>query len=417
MASEFHKGKAPLFAATIGVACGASPVPFNVFPLVIGPLHNEFGWSFAALSAGVTVYGILGALLAPAIGRLVDRYGVRPVALTSLGLFGIAFSLFAFLPNNIGAYFLLWALVGVVGIGSTPVSWSRAISMWFFANRGLALGIMLLGTSLSAMVIPPIGNAVLQISDWRMVFPAIALMPLLVALPLALVLFREPGPEEMTAQLTDEKGDLAGMPFAEALRDRRFWILFGSVVVIALAYGGAHIHMVQIVTLKGYSATFAASVMSVVALGIFAGRIIVGMLFDRIWAPAAAFPVLVMPILACILLIGDGTGSAAIYLAALLLGFAAGAESDIIAFMAARYFGMRAYGRIYGALYMPFGIFASVSPLLYGYVRDTTGSYDIILMAAACLFATGATALLFMGRYPDYALKDGPKATQQGLTA
>lgn len=88
-------------------------------------------------------------------------------------------------------------------------------------------------------------------------------------------------------------------------------------------------------------------------------------------------------------------------LAGFFLGFAAGAESDVVAFMAARYFGMVEYGRIYGLLYMPFGIFSSISPLLYGYVRDQTGSYDLMLQVSMVLFAIGGAILLTLGRYPE----------------
>ena len=88
-------------------------------------------------------------------------------------------------------------------------------------------------------------------------------------------------------------------------------------------------------------------------------------------------------------------------LAAFLLGFAAGAESDLIAFLAARYFGMAYFGRIYGMLYMPFGLFSAISPLVYGIVRDRTGSYDPVLTVAAGMFVVGGALLLAMGRYPD----------------
>ncbi|BDW81498.1 MFS transporter [Erythrobacter sp. Dej080120_24] len=400
MASEFRLGWKPLAAATIGVACGASPIPFNVLPIVIGPMNEDLGWSFAEISIGITIYGIVGALLAPVIGALVDRHGVKPVALASLALFGVAFAAMFFVPKYLPAYFLLCAVIGAVGIGSTPVSWSRAISMWFEANRGLALGILLLGTSLAALVVPQIGDYVLERSSWRSVFPAVALLPLLVALPLTFLFFREPKPHELPVSADGTSTVRSGLTRAEALRSPRFYILYASVCLVALAYGGAHIHIIQIITLKGFDRSFAADVLSVVALGIFAGRILVGLLFDRFWAPGIAFPVLLLPVLSCLILISDGTGATAILIAGFCLGFAAGAESDIIAFMAARYFGMREYGRIYGLLYMPFGIFASISPLLYGEVRDRTGSYDPVLQVAMVLFFIGGVILLFMGRYP-----------------
>ena len=399
--SEFKLGWKPLSAALVGVMCGASPLPFNVLPLVMGPIHAETGWDFKTISAGITIFGVIASLTAPFVGGLADRYGVRPVALISLLLFGVAFASLWFVPATIPAWFAFWAVIGFIGIGSTPVTWSRAIAMWFAKNRGLALGIMLLGTSLAGLIIPQIGTRAIEAGGWRLVFPVVALMPLALALPLALGWFREPRPEERPVGVAGADGALVGRTVSAAMRDYRFWVLFGSIMLIALAYGGAHIHMVQMVQLHGFSAKTAAGVMGIVALGILAGRVIVGLLFDRFWAPGVAFPVLLMPAVACVLLMGHASSLTMVMAGGFMLGFAAGAESDVIAFLTAKYFGMAHYGRIYGLLYMPFGIGSAISPILYGAVRDATGNYDAMLTAAAVMFACGGAALLTLGRYPD----------------
>ncbi len=403
--SEFKMGGKPLAAALIGVACGASPLPFNVLPLVMGPIHKEFGWDFAAISSGVTVFGIIAALFAPLFGGLSDRYGVRPVVLWSLFLFGLVFGAFFFVPSTYGGYLVFWAILGAIGIGSTPVTWSRAISLWFNRHRGLALGIMLLGTSLAAMVVPQIAQKAIASGGWRMAFPIVALLPLCVALPLAWLWFREPRPEERPAGVSDESGMIVGFTLSEALKSYRFWILLVSILLTAFAYGGAHIHIAQIVGLHGFSAEVGASVLGVVAIGILVGRLLVGFLFDRFWAPGIAFPALLLPAIACWLLMGTEATMSHVIIGGFLLGFAAGTESDVIAFLAAKYFGMAFYGRIYGVLYMPFAIGSAVSPIIYGLVRDRTGSYDLILMVAIGMFAVGGALLLLLGRYPDLDAK------------
>lgn len=404
--SEFRLGGKPLLAALLGVTCGASPVPFNVLPLVMGPMHQEFGWDFASISAGMTIFGIIASLMSPVYGAMADRLGVRPVALCSLFAFGVVFGAFWFMPGSLAGYYFFWAVLGIVGIGSTPVTWSRAISMWFSKNRGLALGIMLLGTSLAGMLVPQIAHAVIDAGGWRLAFPALALLPLLIALPIGLAWFREPRPEEQPVGISDSSGKLIGLSLREAVRGYRFWVLFTSIALASFAYAGAHIHMAQIVQLHGFGAGTAASVMGVVAMGILAGRLIVGLLFDRFWAPGVAFPALLLPAIACFLLMGTETPLSLLFAGAFLLGFAAGTESDVIAFLAARYFGMAHYGRIYGVLYMPFGIFSAISPMVYGAVRDATGSYDPVLMASMALFVSGGALLLLLGRYPDLAARD-----------
>jgi MFS family permease len=415
--SEFRLGGRVLAAALLGVTCGASPIPFNVLPLVMGPIHAEYGWDFAQIAAGVTLFGIIASLLAPVFGAMADRVGVRRVALTSLFLFALMFAAFYFVPASVGGWWVFWALLGIIGIGSTPVTWSRAISLWFNKNRGLALGIMLLGTSLAAFVVPQIAQYAIREWGWRSAFPVVALLPLLIGLPIGLLWFREPRPEERPAGISDASGVVIGVTLKEAARDYRFWVLIASILIIALAYGGAHIHIAQIVSLHGFSGQVAANVLGVVALGILTGRLLVGFLFDRFWAPGIAFPALLLPAIACWLLMGTGTSLPLLMFGAFLLGFAAGTESDVIAYLAARYFGMANYGSIYGALYMPFGIASAISPIVYGLVRDRTGSYDPMLTAAMGMFAVGGSLLLLLGRYPDWAAARAEPSSPRPLAA
>lgn len=404
--SEFKLGRPVLVACVAGVACGASPIPYNVLPVILGPVNAEFGWGRFEILLGLTIFGVLASFLAPLLGSMADRHGVRKVALWSLLAFSAVFAAFALVPGQLWAWWAMWAVLGLVGIGSTPVVFSRAVNLWFVKNRGLALGIMLLGTSLAGFIVPQIARRVVEGMGWREVFPIVALLPLLVAIPLALLWLREPRGEEKPAGITDADGRTVGVTAATALKDRRFWILWVSIAAIAFAYGGAHINMVQILDQHGIGLADAANVMSIVALGIMSGRIIMGLLLDRFWAPAVAFPVLLMPAFAAFLLMGTSTAFVPLAIAGFMLGFAAGAESDLIAFLAGRYFGMVQFGRIYGLLYLPFGVFSALSPAIWGLVRDRTGSYDPILMVAMVLFVFGGSLLLLLGRYPVLTVPD-----------
>lgn len=399
--SEFRMGWKVLLAGFLGTMCGASPLPFNVLGFLFQPLHEEFGWNVQQVSIGITVFGISASLLAPVFGSFADKYGVRRVAIWSLVGFVIAFSSLYFTPPTLIGFYALWLLVGIVGIGSTPVTWSRGLSLWFVRQRGLALGIMLVGTSAAAFVVPQLAVWSSAEFGWRAIFPVVALLPLLVALPMTLAFFHEPRPEERPVALNTASGALAGMTLKQAMATRQFWLLWFSIFLIAAAYGGAHIHLPAIVADHGIDRSAAAGIMGIVGIGLLCGRIGVGFLLDKIWGPAVAFPVLCLPAIACYLLMGTDSAMAPISVAAFLLGFAAGAESDLIAFLSARYFGMANFGRIYGMLYMPFGLMSAISPVIYGTVRVQTGSYDGVLTAAAFAFIAGGALLLLLGRYPE----------------
>ena len=404
---EFSKGWTILLAGVLGVACGASPIPFNVIGFTLEPVKAEFGWTQVQAVTPITIFGLIASLLAPVFGWLADRYGVRPVALWSLFAFGIAFAAIALTPTGGGsstlmAYYGLWVLVGLVGIGSTPVTWSRAINLWFFKHRGLALGILLMGTSLAAIVVPKLTVWSIEEFGWRAMFGIVALLPLLIALPVVYFLFREPRPEERPSAITSASGALTGVTLATALKDYRFWLIWLSIAFIATAFGGAFINMPTILGDRGLDAQTAASVMGILGIGILSGRIITGLLLDRLWQGFVAFPLLCLPAISTWILVSDVSISFPLAaLAGFLLGFAAGAESDLIAYLAGRYFGMANYGKIYGMLYMPFGLFSAFSPLIYAAVRDETGSFDAVLWAAKFAFVIGGALLLLLGKYPN----------------
>ena len=399
--SEFTLGWKVLVAAMVGVACGASPIPYNSIGFLLGPLHEEFGWSFRDISLGLTICGIAGSLLVPVYGSLSDRYGVRPVALFSLLAFGLSFAALALTPASLTGYWLLWLVVGVVGFGSTPVTWTRGVNLWFFRRRGLALGITLVGTSLTAILVPPLAAYSVENFGWRLTFPILALLPLFLALPIGLLLFREPRPEQRPPELTVD-GVLPGVTLSQAFGGYRFWLIWLSILCVAFAYGGVFVHLAQMLIGHGFTVTAAAAIVSTQGLAILVGRVGTGYLLDRFWAPLVTLPLLSAPAIACWLLAGDGLTPVLAVVSAVILGIATGAETDLIAFLAGRYFGMAHYGKIYGMLYLPFGLASAVSPAVYGWVRDTTGTYDAMLYVAIGLFIAGAVMLLGLGKYPDF---------------
>jgi OFA family oxalate/formate antiporter-like MFS transporter len=417
---EFRRGWRVLLAALLGTAFGASPLPFQTTGFMIQPIRDEFGWSVSQITLGATIYGILGALLAPVFGAMADRWGVRPVALASLAAFGVVFASFSVMPASLAGFYALWTLVGLVGIGSTPITWSRAVNLWFFRHRGVALGMTLVGTSIAAMILPTLTVWLIHGYGWRGAYALLALLPLAIALPVALALFREPRPEERPPELNAVDGSgqvaLGGLTLREALAGRRFWILAVSIAFVSFAYGGSLVHMPQMLKAQGFVDTQAAIVVSLFGVSIFAGRIITGLLIDRFWAPLVTLPILSLPALSCLLLTSDSFGFTTAVFAALLLGFSSGAETDLIAYLAGRYFGMANYGRIYGSLYMVFGISTALSLVAYAGVRDATGSYDLILYVAAAMFVGGGLLLLALGRYPTKE-ELAPRAAAPATTA
>ncbi len=417
--NEFSLGWKTLLAGVLGVACGASPIPYNIIGFTAAPLAAEFGWSQTQAVLPITIFGVIAALLAPVFGAMADRFGVRPVALWSLFAFAVAFAAISLTPtandpSTLYIYYGFWVVVGLVGIGSTPVTWSRAINLWFFKHRGLALGILLMGTSLAAMVVPQVAVWAITNFGWREMFLIMGAFPI-AALIISFFLFREPRHDERPKAIESATGKLTGVTLGMALKDYRFWIIWLSIALIATSFGGAFINMPRMLGLRDIDTQTQATVMGILGIGIFAGRLITGALLDRFWQGFVAFPLLCLPAISAWILLGENITFPLAAAAGFLLGFAAGAESDLIAYLTGRYFGMAHYGKIYGMLYMPFGLFSASSPLIYAQVFDRTGSFDPILTVAIGGFVVGGGLLLLLGRYPDEFPEFEPEDAQEAL--
>jgi OFA family oxalate/formate antiporter-like MFS transporter len=399
--SEFTLGWKVLVGAAVGIACGASPVPYAALGPLTKTIAADTGWSRGEIQASALCFSAAVISLMIVYGMLIDRFGVRKIALFSTLGFGLGFASLALSPANLHIWWALWALTGAIGGASIPISWTRGVNSWFVTNRGFALSIALTGTALSGFVLQALPGYLLPQFGWRGTILIISGLPLLIGLPTAYFLFREPKAHERPAAVVaNSQVEQWGMTLGEAARTRRFWLMALAFGLVAMAFGGLYTNYNPLLTDKGFDPKTAGLVAGSIAISILFGRLAAGWLIDRFWAPAIAFPMLALPAVSCWLLTFDTISVNQAVLAAVLIGFAAGAESDLIAFMAARYFGLRHYGKVYAALYMPFALMSAISPAWYGHVYATEKSYNSALWIALFLFVAGAVALLGVGRYP-----------------
>lgn len=241
------------------------------------------------------------------------------------------------------------------------------------------------------MVVGP----VIAAYGWRGGSLAIAALILCVALPAVGLML----PNGATRAPREAQMGATGMALREALCSRRFIQTAAAFFLLGLGITALIVHLVPLLTDRGLSPLQAVHTAAWLGFAVMAGRIIVGMLVDRYHAPFVGFVFLLLPVVSCLLLL-NGLSP---LLAVLLLGLAAGAEIDLLAYLVARQFGMRAYGEIYGWALSIFSLGAGLGPVLAGVAYDRHGSYDFAIVAAAGLVLTGAAAIAMLGRFPAYA--------------
>jgi MFS family permease len=131
-----------------------------------------------------------------------------------------------------------------------------------------------------------------------------------------------------------------------------------------------------------------------------------GVLMDRIFAPHVGIAVFGIGALGALALTyGGSLGS---YFSAISVGFCTGTEVDLIAYLTARYFGLRIFGRLYGVLYSAATLGAAAAPLLYGIIADRTGGYHLALMISVATYLSVAVIMMLLPQFPAVSRPEEP---------
>jgi MFS family permease len=393
-ASEFARGWKPVAGGTMGMMFGISALPFYTLGVFVKPIQAETGWSREDVQLGFTVMKLGLVLCGWLWGMAVDRFGSRKVALAAQAGLGTGLIL---LPNFTGSqlqWYLGWALMAALGAGTTPVTWTRCINGWFDGARGAALGLTLMGTGITAVIAPPIITAVLETRPWGDGYRLLGASVFLIAMPLVWLSFRD------APALTEHDRPVEGAARGAGLKSWRFWLIFLVISAVAFAIGGIIPSLVPLLTDRGMSMGDAAGYAALVGVAVIMGRVSAGLLIDRFWAPAVGAVLLALPLVSALLLMGPLPSPLMIGVAVVLIGLTAGAEFDLLAYLTARYFGMKNYGFLYAIQTIGLLLMAGIAPPVFGRVYDRTGSYDPALMLVAGLFLAAPPLLLLLGRYP-----------------
>src|SRR6266403_228396 len=344
------------------------------------PMTAEFGWTRSQYYSGLTVQMIAAMVLVPVVGYLVDRFGCRRIALPGIVAYAAGLGLLGLAGGSLWQWWLLCLLAVPLMVFTTQPVWLSAVASRFQASRGLAMAVALSGMGVGNMVWPLAAALTIHALGWRTALRALPLGWGLIVLPLTWALFSDRG----------------GLPAVHAapLAKPRVFALLGSKRFVFLAAAGACFagpmfaltaHLVPLLRSHGLGATTAAELAGLAGVFAVVGRIGVGYLLDRWATRQVAMIVFMTPILAFALLWRSDGSTPLAALAVALHGLAAGAEIDIIAYIASRQFDRRVYGTVYAVALSAFSLTASVGPLLAAVYFDLSGGYNLFLLTAAFL--------------------------------
>jgi MFS family permease len=401
--SPFYGWWIVLVSAT-GLFFGGVPLTVYSFSVFLKPLMVVFHAGRAAISLGYTLKLLTGAAAAPLFGWLIDRFGPRKVILLGTALFGLTLLANRFVCGGVWQLYLFYVLLGLTLHSTGPIPYSSVVSHWFDRRRGLALGLMMLGIGLGAVVVPSLVQQLISRWGWHAAYTILGCVVLLIPTPVVAATLRET-PQQMGLQVdgvvaaTAEDGDRARSDFsaAEARRTRGFWVMLAAFALVSLSTQGCLVHMSAMLLDGGASKQLAAVGASLMGGAVLLGRVGTGYLLDRLFGPRVASAIFAASALGFALLI---FGSIPVTFAgAFLVGLALGAELDIIAYLTSRYFGLRAFGAVYSSLVAAFALAGALGPLVMGLGFDRSGSYRRILLAFLFAALIASVLMTRLGPY------------------
>jgi len=314
--SEIGRDWHIILVSAIGCGLGYAALVFYTFGLFIDPLGAEFGWSRGEVSSifSIASLGVLAA--GPILGWLVDRVGSRLVALVSIPLFSALLFTVTQINGTLLSFRLVFSLGALAGLGTTPVVYTRIINERFDRSRGLALGLTLVGIGAAAILLPLLVSKIIAGSGWRTALQTLALLALV---PWILVLKMMPRRNVAAIGVIQGKSRDG---LSSILKSALFWRLSIGFFTVSLSVGAIVVHFVPIMRDLGVPQTGAVGTASLLGFGVIAGRLIVGWLLDRIFAPFVIVGMLLSASVGTVFLAEGGAAFAPI--AATLIGFVLG---------------------------------------------------------------------------------------------
>lgn len=368
------------------------------FGAYVAVLADQRGWSKTALSGAAALQSVETAILGPALGWLLDRFGPRAMVQVGMLVFGSGFLVLSQIDTLAGFY--VSAVLMAIGVslgGYFPLT--VALVQWFEVYRARALSIMSLGLALGGVMVPAIAWC-MTTYGWRATAFGSGIIIMTLGLPLARVIRWRPRdvgetvdglPEPPTQTVGDVTGPRTGrveFTVRQALRTRAFWLLalghgFALLVVTAVNVH-AITHMKEGL---GYSVTQAAFFIMILTFGQVGGVILsvtIGDRFEkRLLAAGCMFGHMIG-----LLLLTYATHPLQVAAFAILHGVAWGLRGPLMQSIRADYFGRNAIGMILGLSSVIIALGQIAGPLVAGILADATGNYrtgfTVLALTAGC---------------------------------
>jgi predicted MFS family arabinose efflux permease len=345
------------------------------------PIEEGMGWSRSSIGAISLLNWVVMGIGSLAWGALSDRFGARVVVLWGGAILGLGLVLSAQAVQLWHFYLAFGVLVGA-GVSAFYVPLTVIAIKWFEGQRGLAAAVVSSGNGFGILVLSPLSRALIDTIGWRGALVVLGDLAWLIVIPVALLLRDAPG--------APAPAPAARGAASQALRGWPFWAIALTHFACCSAHSGPIFHLVSYATDRGVAQMAAAAMLGISGLSSIAGRVVTGIVADRVGAKRTLVTMLVFQA-ALIVPYLAARDVAAFYGLAAAFGIAYGGVMPLYALVTREYFGERVMGTAYGAVFFISSIGMGIGSWAGGAFHDFLGSYQGLFLSSA---AVGALAVL-----------------------
>lgn len=388
---EFRAHWPAMLGAMAGFSSGLSVNSY--INSVVGPyLLDEFQWTKAQFALAGTL-SLLTLIFIPIAGRLTDLFGARRVAALGVVAFPLSFVALSMMQGDIRFYYAVTVLQIVFCCTTTSTVYTRVVAERFTAARGMALALFACGPPLVGAIGSPLLTQYMDVAGWRAGYIAFAVFSALTGV-FALMLL--PGdnqrvdPEHQQRRVAHDYRIIA--------RNPTFWIILTSTVLCSVPYALAASQIKVMLTEHGVSSIQAGFMVSVFATGVIVGRIASGLALDRFPTHWVASIGMGLPAIGLFILASNVTTLPLIVLAVGTLGLSYGAEGDVLAYIAARYFDMKTFSTILGLFMAGAGAAITLGSVILSLTLWKTDSFTVFMLISGVSVLLGSIGFLRLRR-------------------
>ena len=359
------------------------------------PMAGSLGWSRTGISTSATIAFLCMGVGSFFWGALSDRYGTRVVLVCGGVLLGLGL-VTASQASTLRQFQLLFGILVGLAAGSFYAPLTATTTRWFTRHRSLAVALVSSGIGLGSMTVAPLARWLITNYEWRTAMLVLGDLAWLVVIPAAL-LVRNP-PAAVTAGV--ETAGAGGREFTagEALRTPQFAAIALTHFACCAAHSGPIFHMVANAIDHGVAPMAAATVLGTAGLASLSGRVVCGLIADRVGAkPTLLVGLAIQALGVSLYLVTRETAS--FYALALMFGFAYGGVMPLYPILVREYFGARIMGTAFGAVAFASTLGMALGPWAGGSLYDAFGSYFWLFLGSFGI-GLGAVAIALTFRPP-----------------